>query len=85
MNMQRSYFSRDPDFTATITSMERLTNTHWGNPRYRVSFNSHATTTTHADSAIAGVLTNREYHQGPVKVWLDARGNIENVEPVKGT
>jgi hypothetical protein len=60
----------------TIVSVERMTSSQLGNPRWLVLFTDGTQYRTAPDSAIAYGLSNRENFGVPLEVEIDGRGNI---------
>lgn len=75
---------RNPDFTAKISVIERMTSSVYGNPRFAITFDNGASHPTAPDSGFAYGIENPEYRDVPVSIWLDRNNNIEHVE-ITGT
>lgn len=71
-----------------ITGIERLTNSYYGNPRFRISwqeqdFTPHAATTS-PDSSYSYEIGNPGYRVGcVVQISLNGRGSITAIEPAE--
>lgn len=64
-----------------IESLERLTNSAYGNPRYRVHFTDGSSAVTQSDASFCYGLTNRENFGVPVRVTWTRAGRIAHIEP----
>lgn len=58
-------------FTASITDVGRMMNDVNGNPRYRVAFDNGQVLQTKPSAQINHLITNSEYRETPVDVYLD--------------
>lgn len=66
-----------------ISSLERINNSVWGNPRYRVYFTDGTSTLTMSDASINYGITNPEYRDVPVVFTFTRAGRISHATPAK--
>lgn len=66
-------------FTATITHIERMKSSHYGNPRFMLTFDNGKSYPTQPDAMIAYGIENSEYREGPVEVTLNGRDHVTYV------
>jgi hypothetical protein len=64
----------------TITSLERLTLSTNGNPRFRITFDSGLVAQTQSDAGFAYAIENPEYRNVPLDVTLSRAGRITKVK-----
>lgn len=69
-------------FTGVIAGLERLANSRNGNPRYRVVFADGQVYSTEPDAQIGYGITNPEFHDVPLYVYVTRGGHLWNLYPV---
>lgn len=65
-----------------IESLERLTNSHYGNPRFRVRFTDGSSAVTQSDAMFCYGLENRSNFGVPVRVQWTRAGRIADLRPI---
>lgn len=62
--------------TRIITGLTRKTNSRDGGPRYTVHFAGGETAPTKPDAQVNWKITNSEYHNTPVQVVVNLKGQV---------
>lgn len=68
--------------TMSITSIRRLRNNRNGNPSFEVTLSNGEKVRTAPNSMVAFTIQNNEFWNVPLRVELNARGQLVNVERV---
>ena len=63
----------------TIDSLERLTNSREGGPRWRVTFTNARSAITDSGSQVGHVIDNSEFQNVPLEVTFNSKGKITAV------
>lgn len=64
----------------SITGIRRLRNNRNGNPAYEVTLSNGETVRTAPNSMVAFTIQNNEYWNVPLKIRLNTRGQLVNVD-----
>jgi hypothetical protein len=64
-----------------IVNLTRLQNSDNGSPRYRVTFDNGLVAQTQSDASINYGITNPEYRNVPLDVYVTRSGKISDLRP----
>ena len=74
--------TRDTSIVKTIDYVERLNNSYYGNPRFKVHFTDGTSALTMSDVSVNYGLANATKWSGPVEVTMSRAGRIRYIKPV---